>query len=29
VRSDVDGAEGVGCAVAGTEELRGGGGYGH
>jgi hypothetical protein len=29
VRGDADGAEGVGCAVIGTEELGGGGSYGH
>jgi hypothetical protein len=29
VRGDADGAEGVGCAVIGPEELRGGTGRGH
>ena len=29
VRGDADGAKGVGCAVAGAEELRGRGGYRH
>ena len=29
VRGDADGAEGVGCAVIGPEELRGGAGRGH
>jgi hypothetical protein len=29
VRGDADGAEGVGLAMVGTEELLGWGGYGH
>jgi hypothetical protein len=29
VGGDADGAEGVGFAVVGAEELRGGSGYGH
>jgi hypothetical protein len=29
VGGDADGAESVGCAVVGAEELLGGGGYGH